>query len=235
MPSAMTPLRLQPDLAQQAYESVLDAICAGTLAPGERITQEALAARLGVSRQPVLQAFARLRREGFLADAGRKGVQVTPLDARRLEQVYQVRAELDALAAELAARLPAPERETAVRDGRAAIEAGRAALAGGDLARLIDADMAFHLWLYRACGNPLIEPTLALHWQHIRRYMGVVLSQYGARDSVWREHAAIVKAIAAGDAAQAHALARSHAVEASLNLLRHLAASPPPAPARRSA
>ena len=76
---------------------------------------------------------------------------------------------------------------------------------------------------------------LALHWQHIRRYMGVVLSQYGARDSVWREHAAIVKAIAAGDAAQAHALARSHAVEASLNLLRHLAASPPPAPARRSA
>ena len=228
----MTPLQLQPDLVAQAYDSVLDAICAGSLGPGERITQEALAARLGVSRQPVLQAFARLKREGFLADAGRKGVQVTPLDPRRLEQVYQVRAELDALAAGLTAALPSPAREAAVRAGRAAIEAGRAALAGGDLARLIDADMAFHLWLYRASGNPLIEPTLALHWQHIRRYMGVVLSRIGARDSVWREHAAIVKAIAAGDAAQARALAQAHAVEASLALRQHL---PDPAAALRTA
>jgi DNA-binding GntR family transcriptional regulator len=218
----VTPLQLQPDLVAQVYDSVLDAICAGSLRPGERITQEALAARLGVSRQPVLQAFARLKREGFLADAGRKGVQVTPLDPRRLEQVYQVRAELDALAAGLAAALPPAAREAAVRAGRAAIESGRAALAGGDLARLIDADMAFHLWLYRASGNPLIEPTLALHWQHIRRYMGVVLSQFGVRDSVWREHAAIVKAIAAGDATQARALAQAHAVEASRTLLQRL-------------
>ena len=44
----MTPLQLQPDLVAQAYDSVLDAICAGSLRPGERITQEALAARLGV-------------------------------------------------------------------------------------------------------------------------------------------------------------------------------------------
>jgi DNA-binding GntR family transcriptional regulator len=50
----------------------------------------------------------------------------------------------------------------------------------------------------------------------------VVLSQFGVRDSVWREHAAIVKAIAAGDATQARALAQAHAVEASRTLLQRL-------------
>jgi DNA-binding GntR family transcriptional regulator len=233
----MTPLQLQPDLAARAYASLLDAICSGALAPGERITQEALAARLGVSRQPVLQAFARLKREGFLADAGRKGVQVTALDARALEQLYQVRAELDALAAELAARLPAPAREAAAREGRRLIETGRALLPEGDLARLIEADMAFHLWLYRAGGNPLIEPTLALHWQHIRRYMGVVLAQSGVRDAVWREHAAIVKAIGAGQPKLARGLAQAHALDAARNLARQLALHPCTADgaARRSA
>ena len=218
----MTPLQLQPDLVQQAYDAVLDAVCKGALGPGERITQEALAAQLGVSRQPVVQAFARLKREGFIADAGRKGVQVTPLDARRLEQVYQVRAELDALAADLTARLPDAQRNAAAREGRALVERGRAAVTGNDLASLIAADMAFHLWLYRSSGNPLIEPTLALHWQHIRRFMGAVLSQSGARDAVWREHAAILKAVAAGDAPLARALAQSHAAEASRSLIERL-------------
>lgn len=230
----VAPLRLQPDLVQQAYDAVLDAICDGRLGPGERVTQEALAAELGVSRQPVLQAFARLRREGFLSDAGRKGVQVTPLDLPRLQQVYQVRAELDGLAAALAAARPTEERATHLADGRRMIDAGRAEAALGDvdagdsaaLARLIQADMRFHQWLYRASGNPLIEPTLALHWQHLRRYMGVVLSQYGARDAVWREHAAILEAVADGDASAARRLAQDHAIEASINLQTRLAAAP---------
>lgn len=225
--ATMTPLQLQPDLAQQAYEALLAAICHGTLAPAERITQEALAARLGVSRQPVLQAFARLKREGFLTDAGRKGVCVTPLDAQRLLQVYEVRAELDALAAELAASRPAAERAVSTREARGLVDRGRAvvtdaATVGAPLAPLIEADMAFHLWLYRASANPLIEVTLALHWQHIRRFMGVVLAQAGARDAVWREHAAIVKAVAAGNAAQARTLAHSHAMQASRTLVAKL-------------
>lgn len=224
---AMTPLLLQPDLVQRVYDTVLDAICGGSLQPGERITQEALAAQLGVSRQPVLQAFARLKREGFLADAGRKGVQVTMLDVERLEQVYQVRAELDALAAELAAARPAAARASMVREGRTVIEDGRAAAAtSADLARLIEADMAFHLWLYRAAGNPLIEPTLALHWQHIRRYMGVVLSHYSVRDSVWREHAAVLKAIAEGNAPLARSRAHAHAIDASRTLIARLRSQP---------
>ena len=57
----LAPIPSAPDLADQVYESLLEGICSGEMAPGERFTQEALASRLGVSRQPVLQALGMLR------------------------------------------------------------------------------------------------------------------------------------------------------------------------------
>ncbi|MCW5747874.1 MAG: GntR family transcriptional regulator, partial [Alphaproteobacteria bacterium] len=85
----------QPDLAARVHDALLDSICAGELAPGERVTQEGLAARFGVSRQPVLQALMLLKQQGFIVDAGRKGVMVAPLDAEQVRQLYEVRAALD--------------------------------------------------------------------------------------------------------------------------------------------
>ena len=86
----MRPIVPEPDLSERIHDSVLDAICSGELKAGARITQEELAQKFGVSRQPVLQAMMLLRREGFLIDAGRKGVCVAPLDVqqarRRLEE-----------------------------------------------------------------------------------------------------------------------------------------------------
>ena len=85
-------------LIEQVYDAILDAICDGTLAPNARITQEGLADTLGVSRQPILQAFHLLKRQGFIEESGRKGVMVTPIDPQKLVQLYQVRSALDGLA-----------------------------------------------------------------------------------------------------------------------------------------
>ena len=94
---------LVPDLTEKVYESLLEAICSAELPPQARLTQQELAARLNVSRQPVLQALRLLRKDGFVIDAGRRGLMVAPLDALRIEQTYQVRAVLDGLAAREAA------------------------------------------------------------------------------------------------------------------------------------
>ena len=75
----MRPFLPEPDLSERVHDAVLNAICSGELKSGARITQEELANQFGVSRQPVLQAMMLLRREGFLIDAGRKGVCVAPL------------------------------------------------------------------------------------------------------------------------------------------------------------
>src|SRR5437868_1488254 len=99
MPAQLLKLETAPDLVDQVYLRLLDAISEGSLAPGQRITQEDIAEQLSVSRQPVLQALRLLKKDGFVLDAPGRGLLVAPLDAAWMLDVYQVRGALDALAA----------------------------------------------------------------------------------------------------------------------------------------
>lgn len=201
--SQLQGIELAPDLTEQVYSRLLNAICSGELAAGARLTQEELAASLRVSRQPVLQALRLLKRDGVAIDTGRRGLVVAPVDPAMIANVYQVRGALEGLAARLAALAGAKI------DNRL-IERGRAALARGHFPSLIDADMAFHNALYAASGNPLIAEAASRHWHHIRRAMGGVLQAEGPREWVWEEHQAIADAINAGDAPAAEQRARDH-------------------------
>ena len=204
----MKPFDPEPDLSERIHDAVLEAICSGELKSGARITQEELANRFGVSRQPVLQAMMLLRREGFLIDAGRKGVCVAPLDVEQANNLYIVRAALDAVAARLAAGRYT--RDLAHR-GRLLLDVGRRAIASGYIPSAIEADIDFHLFIYEASGNPVISETTQPHWQHLRRVMAAVLSEEDLRVSVWDEHEAILRALEAGDATRAETLCRKHA------------------------
>jgi len=104
MAPTLVRLEAAPDLVDQVYRSLLDAISEGSLAPGQRITQDDIARQLAVSRQPVLQALRLLKKDGFVQDAPGRGLLVAPLDADWILHVYQVRGALDALAAQLAAQ-----------------------------------------------------------------------------------------------------------------------------------
>ncbi|MEY3782678.1 MAG: hypothetical protein RIS97_856 [Pseudomonadota bacterium] len=66
-----------PDLVDQVYRKLLDAISEGTLQPGARMTQEDIAAQLAVSRQPVHQALRLLKQDGFVIDAPGRGVKIS--------------------------------------------------------------------------------------------------------------------------------------------------------------
>jgi DNA-binding GntR family transcriptional regulator len=213
--SAISRIEFVPDLTDQVYQRLLSAICNGELVPGTRLTQEELAADLHVSRQPVLQALRTLKKDGFVIDVGRRGVMVAPVGVELISQIYEIRAALDGLAARQAARARAH-----IEPGL--ITAGRQAVAGKHIGSMIDADLAFHNAIYAASGNPLVAETANHHWRHIRRAMGAVLQQARVRDSVWKEHQAIIEAIAAGDARRAETLAREHGEEAGRNLVREL-------------
>jgi DNA-binding GntR family transcriptional regulator len=204
-------LEASPDLVERVYETLIDAISDGSLAPGQRITQEQIAQQLAVSRQPVLQALRLLKKDGFVQDAPGRGLQVAALDAQWTRNVYQVRGALDALAARLAA-------QRRFRIAPEIIAEGRRAAGGDDVRAMIAADLAFHSALYAAAGNPLIEQSAHLHWRHLRPVMGAVLQQLGQRQAVWDEHEAIAQAIAAGDAATAARLIEEHSLRASESL-----------------
>jgi DNA-binding GntR family transcriptional regulator len=215
MAAELVKLETAPDLVDQVYRSLLDAISEGSLKPGERITQEDIAEKLAVSRQPVLQALRLLKKDGFVLDAPGRGVLVAPLDAAWMVKVYQVRGALDALAA----RLAAAQR---FRLDLRLIEQGRKAARGRNVKAMIDADMAFHSAIYAASANPLIEQSALQHWRHLRRVMGAVLQQSRQREAVWDEHEAIADAIAAGDADRAALFIEQHSQRAGDNLAAQL-------------
>lgn len=215
MPAQLVQLAAAPDLVERVYRRLADAISDGSLAPGQRMTQEDIAQQLAVSRQPVLQALRLLKKDGFVQDAPGRGLQVTTLDAEWIRNVYQVRGALDALAARLAA-------QRRFRIDPEVIAQGRRAVLGDDVKAMIDADLAFHAALYEAAGNPLIEQSAQLHWRHLRRVMGAVLQQSGQRQPVWDEHQAIADAIAAGDATTASRLIEDHSARASENLAERM-------------
>jgi DNA-binding GntR family transcriptional regulator len=246
MRSGLAQLDPPADLVDRAYRALRDAISEGALAPGQRLTQEEIASQLAVSRQPVLQALRLLKADRFVEDAPGRGVQVTPLDARWIEEVYGVRSALDAQAARLAARRVQQRREAELRRlvpstapavpviDRRLIEAGRKAARGRSVYAMIEADLAFHSAIYAAADNPLLAQTAQQHWRHIRRAMGAVLQTSALRAAVWDEHDAIAQAIEAGDADAAAHLMLAHGDRASQHLTRRLETEPPP-PQRASA
>ena len=83
MPLALSPLDAPLDLVQRSYDAVLDAICNGEIAAGEKITQEWLAQSLGVSRQPILQALRMLEKDGLIRSTpNKKGVEIVALSGK---------------------------------------------------------------------------------------------------------------------------------------------------------
>ena len=237
------------DYVDEVYKTLLDAISAGTLAPGEidMALADALAREIWgqgfappLSRSPVLQALRLLKKDGLLQEAPGRGLVVARLEPERIGHLYRVRGALDGLAARLAA-------ERGERIDLALIEAGRAAAAGQDVKAmieadtafhsaiylpalvrlavrtgLIDADEAFHHAIYEASGNPLLIENASLQWLHLRRVMGAVLQHSSGRSTIWDEHEAIVQAIHDRDADRAAHLAEHHASLAGRNLVEHL-------------
>jgi DNA-binding GntR family transcriptional regulator len=223
---ALPALDASPDLVDRAYSALLDAIVSGALVPGERYSQEALAERLGTSRQPVLQALMLLRSQGLVktGPAGR-GVEAAPLSAALVQHLYLVRGALDALAARSAAYRPRPElRDT----GMALIRAGRDAAAAADPRGWAEADLAFHRLIYEAAHNPLLVDAAAVPWHHTRRAMVACLRAPVPGRTVWAEHLALLNAVVRGDARLAERLAREHCEASALLLLRHLFQVPVP-------
>src|SRR6476469_7852357 len=209
----MIPLDPLPNLIDQVYARILEAIVDRTLPPGQRIRQNELADRLGVSRQPVSHALHMLHRQGLVSESSRTGFEVTQLDPGRIRQLYEVRGAIDALAARLAAG-----RGKTDAAGRAQLEAAlRAGSAIDDktpLAQLIALDVDFHSAIYRLSGNSAIEEMIAPQWPHMRRSMATVLVELDYRESAWSEHEAIAAAILAGKANEAEAAAQAHALTA---------------------
>jgi DNA-binding GntR family transcriptional regulator len=207
-----------PSLADRVYNAIVDEICEGRLPAGTHLVQEHLAARLGVSRQPVQQALALLKADGLIEEVGKRGMQVASLDLNAMRHHYKIRAALDALAArEAAVRAKESLSVTAdlERRGRKILDAGLEAIEKGSVAQQIREDEAFHALLYEFSGNPFLHRTAEPHWRFLRRIMGEVLRHAEPPRAIWTQHEDILEAVVKGDQERSEQLAVGHIQKAA--------------------
>lgn len=219
--NTLTPLD-SLSLRERVYRALRDALVAGELAPGERLRDQELAARLGVSRTPVREALQRLEDEGLVETAPRALTRVTPLAAAAAREAFPVVAALHALAARHGTPRLTPADIAAMRAANDALAVAIAAPDSATVRRAIAADDRFHDVLLRAAGNREIIGALERLTPKVRRLEYAQFGSLAGRAS-FQQHAAIIAACERGDASQAAALVEEnwlslgHLIAASLS------------------
>ena len=137
-------------LRDVAFERTRDLIVTGEIAPGERLIEEALGQRLGMSRNPVRESLKILEREGFVTISPFRGAVVSQIGHKEAMDIFEIRELLDSFAAAQAAR-----KYTAadLRQLRSILSAGAKALAKGDIAKLSADNGRFHSKVHEMSGN----------------------------------------------------------------------------------
>lgn len=201
------------DLGQEAYARMRDQIRDGSLAPGIRLTETDLAARLGVSRTPIRQAIARLEAEGLVTHEPRRGLTVTRPDHQQVVELYVMREVLEGAAARLAAQ-HASETEIAAMTELVAKEPQYFT----DARALAETNQRLHGLLYLAAHNRYLLRSL----EQLAATMALLpslLTQGGRAEQAHDEHRTILKALRRRDGDAAEAAARAHAVAAQRHRL----------------
>ncbi|MDQ6607630.1 MAG: GntR family transcriptional regulator [Actinomycetota bacterium] len=194
----MTASSLPPGTtAQHALDRLRLAIVAGELIPGQRVVQEDVAERLGVSIAPVREALRVLEQEGQVTYAPRRGYLVTELRIEDLEEIYELRQLLEERAARQA--LPALEQDTLERVALAAQDCVIAAQAG-DAAAELEANRRFHFGLLESPGRPHIMRSIRLLWDSTEAYRALYYNSPEERRAAARAHQRILAAVHAGSA-----------------------------------
>ena len=189
---------------RDAYALVLEAIDQGEFLPGDRLVESELAERFGVSRTPIREALQRLETQSVLARDGRSLV-VSSLDHDQLGELYVVRAELEGLAARLAAQHAAPEEIRVlwemIRKDRDLADRPEA---------LSRANRRFHRQIHLASHNRYLIQQLEMVHRSMALLATTSLAAEGRGPKALEEHEAIVRAIEGRDGEAADAAIRLH-------------------------
>jgi DNA-binding GntR family transcriptional regulator len=189
-------------------------VLSGEFASGSRLRQESLATEFGVSRTPVREALRKLQAAGIVQLEPRRGAKVRGPSAREVREAYEVRAELEGLAAALASARIRDDDLRRLRDAQSMFERSSQRLRAWKErehgtppppaqahAEWIRGNDLFHLVIQEAAGNERLAATLAdLHQSFPRDLTWIVLgeSSHLLEENV-AQHAAVLAAIEARD------------------------------------
>ncbi len=201
-------ISLPRTVKEQLADHLRDEIVRGTFEPGERLRLDDIAARFQVSTMPVREALRELESEGLVTIYPHRGAVVTELTAEDIEDIYEIRATLEAMAT----RLSVPRMTEAIcQDLASIVEQMDAQL--GHIAALVKLNHRFHSTLYAASGRRHLcdlNHTLRYRTQH---YLHAYMDDLGSMALAQEEHRAILDACCRRDAEEAARLVEEHVTE----------------------
>jgi DNA-binding GntR family transcriptional regulator len=187
-------------LAEQAYRKLEEMIVTLELKPGAQLTEAALGARLGLGRTPVREAMQRLASEHLILISPRRGVVVAEVNVEKQLMVLEVRRELERLIAQRAALRATPAERARLRDMAEAMER---AGAEDDWLAFLRVDREFNQFIAQCAHNLYAARAIAPLHALSRRFWYMHYMQTGDLPFSASAHAAIMRAAASGDAAEA--------------------------------
>lgn len=192
--------------ADRAYERIKQMIITLKLKPGTVIQEQQLRDSLDLGRTPIREALNRLEVENLVIIEPRRGIFVADIAITDLTQIYEVRKELEALTASLAA---ARAEVADIAQLEALVEEYRA-IAPTDLEALFAVDRAFHMTLARATNNAFLLRELDLFYNLSLRIWYLALGSIDASDIDVEAHLEILEAIQSRNPHQAEDRMREH-------------------------
>lgn len=215
---ALSPIELlrQESLTSLVQREIERRIVAGELVPGAKLNEAELAAAMGISRGPVREAFRALEQAGLVHTEKNRGVFVRQVSLEEANEIYEVRAALEAQIGKLAAkRATAPQLERL----RAIVKRMQAVGRKRDPDAYFPLNIEFHEALAEAAGNR----ALAANYRRVVNELNLYRREAIQRNVdiipvSTKEHAAIVDAVARGDARLAERLLYEHVINSRSRL-----------------
>jgi DNA-binding GntR family transcriptional regulator len=189
----------------------------GAIAPGERLIEESLGQRFGMSRNPVRESLKILEREGFVTISPYRGAVVSRIGRKEAMDIFEIRELLDSFAAAQAARTATPADLGGLRE---ILQLGARAIQKGELTKLGILNGRFHAKVHDMAGNAELSRSL----ERLRLKVEWMFAGYVATrgEVAWLEHQQLADTIAAGDAEVAARLSKEHVAKSRLAYLELL-------------
>jgi DNA-binding GntR family transcriptional regulator len=197
--------------ARRAYDLIRHEILEGQLPGGLLLSEVEVAARLGVSRTPVHEAFLKLEAEELLELAPRRGAVVVPIRPGEAADVLETRHALEVAAARRLANATPADRAAFAHLAEELL-ADQDRLAGtGELLAFADADAAFHRAIVTASGNAIADRFYASLADRQRRMtIGAVGGRIEKMAVLAQEHRQLAGLVVAADVAEFDVMLAAH-------------------------
>jgi DNA-binding GntR family transcriptional regulator len=194
-------LPISRGLAGEIVTRLTAAILTGELGPGERLREEILAERLGVSRGPIREAFAQMERQGLLVIQRNRGAYVARLRREDVDEVYSLRLVLERLAIQRALKFAEPAH---IAKMQAIVDKMAAYMPGVSEQEVAQDDIAFHDLIYQASKHERLYEC----WTNLRPQIQIMLLSRNVANPDFRDfavtgHQAILDVLISEDEARA--------------------------------